>query len=264
MSPDVRGDIPWHLKRFQVRLFEAGPEGRTRLSSLLNYFQEAAGEHAARLGVSVTDLLPKNLTWVLSRYHVKIWRYPAWMETVELKTWPSARQDFYALRELELRGRSGELLAAATTSWMMVDRTKKKPMPLADHLPVFAEDSRRAVDDRFEPIPVLAKVDHELPFQVGIRDLDWNRHVNHVVYIEWAVESTPTYVILDYLPVDIEVDYRGEAFFGDNVVARTECLAMGEEPTFLHQVMRKDSGQELARLRTGWRKMPAEEVKSHV
>lgn len=264
MSSQVGSRSPWHQKSFQVRLFEAGPEGRARLSSLLNYFQEAAGEHAARLGVSVTDLLPKNLTWVLSRYHIKIWRYPSWMETVELKTWPSARQDYYALRELELRSGDGELLAAATTSWMMIDRTKKRPVPLADHLPDFVEDNRRAIEDRFEPLPIMNKTDNELAFRVGVRDLDWNRHVNHVVYIEWAVESAPRPIVLDYVPVEIEVDYRGEAFFGENVLARSECLIATEEPELLHQVVKSEDGQELTRLRTMWTKLARGEEKSHV
>ncbi len=249
MKRETNGHCPWHQKRFQVRLFEAGPNGRTRVSSLLNYFQEAAGEHAALLGVSVTDLLPKKkLTWVLSRYHIRIWRYPLWSETVELKTWPSARQDYFALREFELHGAQGELLAAATSSWMMIDRQTKRPVLLAGHLPAFEEDNRRAVDDRFDPLPGVEKIDLQLSLQVGLRDLDWNKHVNHVVYIEWALETAPTDLLTDYLPVEIEVDYRGEAFLGETILSSTGCL--------LHRVAKKDNDRELARLRTKWRKKP--------
>lgn len=263
MDGQEKKDKADHRKRFRVRLFEAGPDGRARLSSLLNYFQEAAGEHAAALGVSVTDLLPKNLTWVLSRYHIQVYRYPFWLEPVEIRTWPSGRREFFALREFELLSEGGELLAAGTSSWMMVERASKRPVPLDQHLPNFKEDSRRAIPDRFDSLPVVTKTHAELTFQVGMRDLDWNRHVNHVVYIEWAVETAPRSLLLSYLPTEIEVDYRSEALFGETVLARAESLIDEGNPKLLHQVVRKDGGQELARLRTTWRRQAEEEEKGH-
>ncbi|MBM3285058.1 MAG: acyl-ACP thioesterase, partial [Candidatus Aminicenantes bacterium] len=196
----------------------------------------------------------KGLTWVLSRYHVKVGRYPFWTETVELKTWPSARQAFFALREFELHDERGELLADGTSSWMMIDLNTKRPVPLAEHLLPFQEDSRRALPDRFEPLPVLQKADTEIPFLVGMKDLDWNRHVNHVVYVEWAVESAPRDVLTLYLPVEIEVDYRGEAFFGETVLSRAACVLEKGEPELLHQIIKESDGKELVRLRTRWKK----------
>ena len=53
---------------YTVRSYEIDTTGRVRPLTLFNYMQDAAGEHAARLGVSVLDLFKRNLTWVLSRY----------------------------------------------------------------------------------------------------------------------------------------------------------------------------------------------------
>jgi len=242
---------------FTVRASEAGPYGAVKLSSLLDYLQEAAGEHAAKLGVSVIDLSKQNLTWVLSRYHVRIFRYPVWGDTVRVTTWPSARQNLFALREFEVADALGNAVATATSSWMLIDVRVKKPVRPAERLGEFLQDPARAMTDDFNSLPSLGRTDHERVFRVRHADLDWNRHANHVAYIEWAVETAPPAIITRLRPTEIEVDYRGEARYGDELVSRVEVLAAGAEPGLIHQIVRAKDGVELARLRTVWSAAPA-------
>lgn len=83
--------------------------------------------------------------------------------------------------------------------------------------------------------------------------LDWNRHVNNVVYVQWALEAVPEEILMKRRPVDIEVSYRAEALYGDEVLSVAQRVP-GEdpEPRFLHQVLNASTGAELARLRTRW------------
>ncbi len=247
-------DAAHHELPFTVRASDAGPFGVIRLGSWLDYFQEAAGEHAARLGVSVLDLLKQKLTWVLSRYHLQFDRYPVWGEAVRLKTWPSARHHLFALREFEAVDAAGKTIARATSSWMMIDIATKKPVRLAESLKDFPQDPARALADDFRALPALSKADGERTFFVRQGDLDWNRHANHVVYIEWAAEAVPPDVVTSSRPAEIEVDYRGEARYGDVVLSRAEAAPTAAGPAFIHQVVREKDGAELARLRTVWMK----------
>jgi medium-chain acyl-[acyl-carrier-protein] hydrolase len=254
MESKMSGDSARLVRTFVVGASEAGPRGVVKLASFLDYFQESAAEHAARLGASVLDLIKKRLTWVLSRYHIRVFHYPVWGEEVRMTTWPSFRHGLFALREFELTDQSGNAVAAATSSWMLLDVLRKKPVPVVENLGDFLQDPRRAIIDDFVPLPVLNKIDLELPFRVKMGDLDWNRHVNHAVYIEWAVESAPAEVISASLPVEIEVDYRGEVLYGETVLSRLEILKEGEETALCHQIVRKGDSKELARARTLWRK----------
>ncbi len=68
----------------------------------------------------MTDLFKKGLTWVLSRFHIEITRYPKWGETVQINTWPSGRGPLFAVRDYEILDAEGPL-AAATSSWLIVD-----------------------------------------------------------------------------------------------------------------------------------------------
>jgi medium-chain acyl-[acyl-carrier-protein] hydrolase len=254
MSGEISGDNARLSRTFIVGASEAGPHGRVRLPCLLDYFQESAADHAARLGASVLDLIKKKLTWVLSRYHIRIFRYPGWGEELRMTTWPSGRKGLFALREFQLADQSGDAVAAATTSWMLLDVLRKRPVPVVENLGDFPHDPRRAIADDFLPLPELAKIDMELPFRVKMGDLDWNRHVNHVVYIEWAVEAVPAEVITASVPIKIEIDYRGEVLYGETVLSRSQVLTLGEETSLGHQIVRQDDLRELARARTLWRK----------
>lgn len=254
MNEGATATGPYYQRSFEVQAYEMGPGGRVKLGSLLNYFQQAASEHAEKLGASVLVLISKNLTWVLSRYHIEIFRYPLWKESFQMTTWPSVQRGLFALREFEARDQQKNLLAVATTSWMLLDINTKKPVPLADHLPEYPRDPRRAIADAFNPLPRAGRMDLELPFRVQRRDLDWNRHVNNVVYIEWAVETAPLDILENFHPAEIEVDFRAEAFVGETVLSRAEVVSLEGRPLLTHQIIKEQNRKELTRLRTHWKK----------
>lgn len=254
MNTGARTTDPYYQRSFEVQAYEMGPGGRVKLGSLLNYFQESASEHAEKLGASVLDLISKQVTWVLSRYHVKIFRYPMWKESFQMTTWPSLQRGLFALREFEARDPQKNMLAVATTSWMLLDIKNKKPVPLAGHLPEYPKEPRRAIGDAFGPLPKAGRIDLELPFRVQMRDLDWNRHVNNVVYIEWAAETAPRDVLENFQPAEIEVDFRAEALFGETVLSRTEVGSIEGGSMLTHQIVKEQDRKELTRLRTHWKK----------
>ena len=243
-----------YQKQFQIRSYEVDARGKIKLATMLNYLQEIASEHAARLGASMVDLFPRNLTWVLSRYHIEIFDYPSWGQIVQINTWPSAKINLFALREFEILNENNEKLALATSSWMLLDFKKKQPVRPEEHLNKYPHRAERAIADDFDPIPKIEKADLELPFRVRISDLDINQHVNHVSYIEWALETLPADILKQHQPIKLEIAFRGEAFYGDRVLSRTQLLENDQQPSFLHQIVREKDNKELTRLRSKWRK----------
>lgn len=242
-------------KQFQIRSYEIDSRGKIKLGSILNYLQEVASEHAARLGASVIDLFPKNLTWVLSRYHLKILSYPSWGETIQIITWPSGIYNLFALREFEILNDKNEILAFVTSSWILLDFKKKQPVRPEEHLHKFPRKIERAIPDNFESLPVIEKVNFELPFRIRMSDLDLNQHVNHVSYIEWAMETMPPEILKKYQPIQLEISFRGEAFYGDRVLSRTQIVNGDSHQICLHQIVHEKNGKELTRLKSRWQQL---------
>ena len=108
----------------------------------------------------------------------------------------------------------------------------------------------RAIEDPFDPLPELQESQLESRFCVRLGDTDMNRHVNHVYYIQWALESVVGRAPDRSVPVEMEAGYRTEARFGDNVIARAQDEGGG---MFLHQIVHESDGLELTRLRTIWK-----------
>jgi medium-chain acyl-[acyl-carrier-protein] hydrolase len=241
-----------YRKEYTVHTYETDARGLARPVSLLNFLQDSAGDHAGRLGLSVVDLVKRHMTWVLSRYHVLIHRYPALGARLEVMTWPAGKHGYFAIRDFEVSDGGGPVLSA-TSSWMVIGLEKKQPVKVDDVVgPRYAVE-KRALDDPFASLPVLSVRESEVRFRVETAHLDWNRHVNNAVYVQWALEGVPPDVLMSRRPMEIEVSYRAEAFYGDEVLSTAQRVPEGEScPLFLHQILSAATGEELARLRTRW------------
>ncbi|RII28735.1 MAG: acyl-ACP thioesterase [Geobacter sp.] len=243
-------------KQFRVRTYEVDLARKLRPTALLNYLQDAAEDHARQLGVSVGDLMKHNLTWVISRYHLRFLADSGTGSVVRIRTWPSSREGLFSCREFEVLADDGTTLALATSSWAVVDLATRRPVRLANHLPEYPLLSRRVIDDDFSPLPPLGEGVSEMPFRVRRSDLDLNRHVNNVVYVEWALETIPPEVTDGFRLAELEIAFRAEALYGDQVVAR--CSKEGDEPSpcFVHQLVSEMDGREVTRLVSRWHPAP--------
>jgi medium-chain acyl-[acyl-carrier-protein] hydrolase len=240
-------------KEYAVHSYETDSRGLVKPPALFNFLQDSAGEHAASLGVGVLDLFKRRMTWVLSRYHVLIRRYPDLGARLEVTTWPSGKHGFYALRDFEVADGSGAAVLSATSSWMVIDLIKKQPVKIDEAIAIPYAVDKRALEDPFGPLPVPSGRDVEIPFRVESGHIDWNRHVNNAVYVQWGLEAAPPEVLKADRVVEVEVSYRAEAVYGDTVLSVSQSEAgAGPGPAFLHQILHAGTGAELARLRTRW------------
>lgn len=237
-----------HQKTFHVRADEIDFSGRAKTESILNYLQESVSEQAFKQGYAVPDLMKKNVTWVMSRYHVRIDHYPQLWDEITVTTWPSAIQERFALREFTADSDQGAV-AHATSSWLVIDLDARKPVSPEPHFSEYQLHPERALDTDFPSLPALKAAESERLYPVYKSDLDLNRHVNSVVYIHWALETVPEKVLFKMRPQEIEVQYRAEVFYGDRILSRTVRQPDG---SFLHQLRRVSDDTEITRLRTNW------------
>lgn len=237
-----------------VRSYEVDPCGRLSVVSFCNYMQEAASNHAHALGVSIHQLVHQNVTWVLSRLAIRIRSCPEWGETIRVHTWPSGTRGPFSLRDFRLTGKNDRPLGESVSAWLLINAKTRLPLRrvpfVSERLPHVKEEHPLSND--LGKLPGLDGFDHEEAFRVRRSDLDLNRHVNNVRYIEWVLESIPAGIPDHAVLTDLEVNYIAEAFSGDRVMAR--CLKHeGKDPSFLHAVLREGDSQELLRARTSWK-----------
>jgi medium-chain acyl-[acyl-carrier-protein] hydrolase len=234
---------------FKVRFYEGDINGFLKPVTLLNYLQDTASSHSSSQGYSVNDLRGRNATWVLSRYHIRIDRYPSIGEDISVTTWRAAIDGLFVIRDFEISDAGGNALGAATSSWVLLDLETRRPVRVETVIPDLPVTGHRSLKVDFAPLPKLEKWGTELPFRVATQDLDLNGHVNHTIYAGWALESVPPAISLASFPHEIEIVYKAEAVQGDFVLSRS---SQAGPDTFHHQIVRGSDGKELTRARTRW------------
>jgi len=221
-----------------------------RLLELLDAMQEAAGRHAAKLGVGVRDLHAKGLTWVLARMHVEISSIPEAGQNVHIATWPSGRHRLFAVREFQLTDEAGVEILRATSAWALMNMETRRPARLDPHLPVFTRHPERMVADDFAPLPPVEQEGSRATYRAVAADIDINDHVNNTVYLDWALRAVPAEA-RGQKPLGLEVSFLGEARLGDEIICHSES-AVQEGRIMVRQSLRDAAGgRELTRLR--WR-----------
>jgi acyl-ACP thioesterase len=221
---------PGTIGRHSVRSFDADSNGRLKLGALFQYYQEAAGNDARRLGVGFEEVHRLGYFWVLSRVLLRVRRLPAWGDDITLATWPKGHEGLSFLRDFRLSDAQGRELVAATSAWLLLDRARGRPHS-ADVLPVSLppRGSRHALDESMQkpkPLPMpFAAYDRK----VMVSDLDINAHVNNARYVEWALDAYAPSFLSSHTVRAFQIHYTGEALFGDivSVSVGTENSGVG-------------------------------------
>ncbi len=257
----VPADLRVHQEIFRVRGYEVGPDGTVSAQIICDYLQEAAGVHADRLGLSLAALHEQGLAWVLARLVVQVERAPAEGETVTVRTWPCGVERLQFRRDYLMLGGDGAVVARGASFWVVINLATRRPerIPptvaalLPEQPPLALETGDRrlpAPEDGAAPLS-------SIPFAVRRADMDRNRHVNNVRYLDWALEGVPGAVREAARPVWLDMHFRAETVYGDTVEA--QCLpAPADAATpgaarFVHILARRSDGREVARGLTGWR-----------
>ena len=249
LAADDPGRLPWR-EPFTVRLFETDAHGTLHIGGLCDYLQEAAGNHAAALGVSVFDLMQRGLTWVLSRLRLRIERLPGAGESVEVRTWPTGAEKLFALRDFRVLDGEGICIASAVSAWLILDTTARRPVRIQSVFdPPEASQAARALDLGIERLPAPAAGGPEVPVTVRLTDLDANAHANNARISEWVIESVGKEKFFQFGITSLDIDFLAEAMHGDTLLSRAAELPDGG---FHHALVRPADGKEIARARTLW------------
>ncbi len=259
MNPEsATSGIPseYFVTDHRVRGYEAGFAGNLKFVNCLHYLQEAAECQADAMGIGLEHLKGRGLLWVLSRYHIRLHRYPRMGDRVRVASWPCAWERLFAVREFVFMDGADQRYGEASSAWLLLEAKNFHPVRPQEHLPAVPLFERRELETQFAPLPAVTRIDATQVFQVRMHDLDVNRHVNNAVYVEWALEAAPSELWKHHRPVEIEVRFSAMAFHGDSITVEVEVDPSGESSTqtLLHRIVRTRDQQELTRIRSRWQR----------
>ena len=238
---------------FEVRLYDAGPDGKARVRTLFNFMQSAADSHSRSLGTSVNLMAEKNLTWVYARFYAEIGDFPAIYENVRCETWRSGITEGMVNREFILTGNDNRELVRATSSLALIDRGTRKPVEIPDFITRQFESGRgRALC--YVPFPVEKpdKNDYIYPVRARCEDIDINGHMNNASYAQMFFESGYSALEGNSILSSMDIVFRGEILYND--VINCGSFFLDESKTrILHSAFNENRGRISSTAVTEWR-----------
>lgn len=211
--------------------FDIDPMLRYTATAYWRTLQNAAAAHAAALGVATEDLRRRGQTWMLSKMAVEVDRAPALGESFAVETWPSTKlRGVRAVRDFLVRS-GAEVLARATSLWVIVDLASRKPLRVPEEIVRLRCDREFRMPEFREELGVAGIESGQRHFRAEWSDADQNEHVNNVSYVRWAVDALPRSYLERHQLRRIEVHYRQEVQLGQELVAHwsVDGLRVGVE-----------------------------------
>lgn len=211
--PDSRTEAVY-AHSYTVEPAEGNAQQELPLPLLAKRILEVATLHAESWGVGYSTLIKDKQMWVLSRLSIEMTRYPLINEHYTLETWIEGYNKHFSSRNFAICGENGISCGYARTIWVVIDLDTRTSVDIGQF-----EYIARNVSDRPCPIARQSRVrdvhdDQPHTHRANYIDIDLNRHVNSVKYIEH---------LLNLFPLDrydrqrihrFEISYANEAQYG--------------------------------------------------
>ena len=236
----------------QLRTYEVDNHSRMTVPALVRALQEAAMQNAIELRFSIWDFEGMDINWVLLKKRMTINRFPKLGEQVRVMTYPSGFQRFFAYRDYWMTDMDGNVLASASTTWLLMDLKERVATPIRDFILVIEKDCPPLseclprIKGKLAPFKEAQSIKE---FSVGWHDLDFNQHLNNVHYISWMLEPLPRTLLENGKLCQLDIHYKAECYWQDQLSSQ---VAKVEDGKYQHQLVNMKNGEMVARADTVW------------
>lgn len=189
--------------------------------SFLALMENLAGAHSAYCHYTFSDLEKDNLSWIIINWKLQVMKRPKADEIITIKTWGRSFNRLFILRDFKVFDSSGELCAIATSKWCLIDVVRGKiarmPNNVDEIYQGFMDESVFNIDD----LPRLREPSSEPVakdyYKIRRFDLDLNKHVHNLNYLNYAYEVLPQDVFDGEELTNVEIYYKKEIKHGDTI-----------------------------------------------
>ncbi len=239
-----------HSTIYKVRTYDVDHQKVITVPALVKLMHEAAMENVINLGVSVWDLSPRNISWVLMRKCLRFFRMPLLGERIRIVTYPAGFEKYFTYRDYKVYDESNTLLAKASSTWLLMNTETRK----LTHIPEDILAYRMPHPEECLPrptgnIPKLIEPDWTQTYRVDWFDLDFNQHLNNVHYLQWMLETIADHALMEQKLVEFDIVYKAESQWKDHLVSQTQ---QRDAQCYLHQLIRHHDQKILAHAKTRW------------
>ena len=239
-------------KEYEINFYEVDYKRKALITSIVNFLSDISIVQSEEIEMGLDYLTENNQAWVIYKWNITMASYPIRGEKITVRTWPFAFRKFYAYRQHEILDQWGKVIGTADSIWILIDTEKRKAQRISSEIHAayrVREDSRESLD--FGKLNSPQVIHNVKSYDVRYTDIDTNKHVNNVKYIDWCIETVPLDIVLKYSLSNVKVIYEKETTYGEVIKASVEIIYEDNKVVCLHKIEDKE-GNRLTLAKSTW------------
>ncbi len=202
----------------KICFYECDFKKRIKLSEVLKFSAEIAGDDFSKRGFTHKNLLDNGMAFLVSKVSFAILQYPVDQQKIIASTWMEGSKGASFLRGFEIRDKeTGKSLIQGKSNWVVVNpQTRKIIKPSSagfDDMPLIKDRESEAIAPGRIKTDRLSYVGKR---EIRMSDLDANGHVYNSVYADIAIDYVSRDVYEQNLS-NFRINYINEAKLGDTM-----------------------------------------------
>lgn len=160
-----------------------------------------------------------KIAWILLDWKLEVIKRPRYGQVLHIQTWGRQMKKFFTYRDYEIYDEDGILCAIATSKWALIDIEKRKMERLTEELIEQYKPEEKHVFSELEldKLKMPEKFIANIKYQVTRKDIDINKHMHNLYYLDLAYDILPEEVYAQR-PFDrVRIMYKKEIALGDVV-----------------------------------------------
>ncbi len=241
--------IPIGKYKFEIDAYLTDFRGKATLPMIGGFMLQAATKHAEERGFGYSAMTSQNRVWVLSRIAIEIFEYPKNDTVMVLNTWVANLNRLFTERHFSFEDSDGKAIGYAKSLWASIDLKTRKPTNVLE-----LEGLSDYIVEKENPIEGMTKIPAlkndfvvASDFIVKYSDVDINKHLNSMKYIEHFVDVFDIEMFREKEIRRIEINYVSEGRYGTKL-----DILKREESDGIFVLEMKDGDTNVCSTRITW------------
>lgn len=210
-------------KEYKVSTYDVDFKGELMLRRLVDFFNNTSSEQSEKVGNGFNTLYKKNLTFVIVKLSIDIFRYPKAHEDIKITTYSSGHKSYFTGRYFEGYDENNELFAKGEFIYFLIDLKKRTPVKFTDEMGLMYSDeiNHEIAPTKDMQIKIPNSLKTQSFYKVLASHLDNNLHVTNGEYITFCEDSTDFEILKTTRVSKINLIFEKEILLNENIIVNT-------------------------------------------
>lgn len=206
--------------KYLIDAYLADFRGKATLPMIGGFMLQSATRHAEERGFGYNEMTDQQRAWVLSRMVIEMIEFPLNDTVFIINTWVADVNKLFTERYFSFENEKGEKLGYAKSLWASIDLTTRRPTNVQNlsELVAYIDKEELCPIEGLNKIPLLKEdYDHTGSFDVKYSDVDINKHLNSMKYIEHFIDIFDIDMFKEKEIRRFQINYIAEAHYGTHI-----------------------------------------------